>query len=112
MIKLLIIETGLFVVIGAVVFRLAWAFTKKWRVAWGSILVLAAILFIFVPGTLDESLIIEFGGKHPPKFDFNPLEINLFRCLGLVLGAWLASRILAARKRLGLEDEPPFDDFP
>lgn len=112
MLRILIIEILLTGIIGAVLFRLAWALTKKKTVSWASVLVLAAVIMLFVPGHIDETLIVEYGGRLPAEHDFAPVIVNLLRSLGLLAGAWLASLAIARRKQMGLEDKPPFDDFP
>ena len=112
MLRILIIEILLTGIIGAVLFRLAWALTKKKTVAWTSILIVAAAIMLFVPGHIDEMLIIEYGGKLPVEHDLAPVSVNLLRCLGLLAGAALAALAIAKRKKIGLEDQPPFDDYP
>ncbi|WP_293650482.1 hypothetical protein, partial [Thiolapillus sp.] len=106
------IEFLLMFVIGAVVFRLTWAFTQKKLPCWSSVLILVAIILLLVPGHIDETLIVEFGGKTPPKHLLSPLAVNLLRCVGVLLGAWLATTVIGKRKKIGLEDKPPYDDFP
>ena len=112
LIRILSIEFLLMFVIGAVVFRLTWAFTQKKLPCWSSVLILVAIILLLVPGHIDETLIVEFGGKTPPKHLLSPLAVNLLRCVGVLLGAWLATTVIGKRKKIGLEDKPPYDDFP
>ena len=112
MIRILSIEFLLMFVLGAILFRIAWAFADRRLVCWGLVAAAALLVLLFLPGHIDEALVAEFGGKLPAKRLLNPLEINLIRALGLLLGALLADRIIARRRRLGLEDKPPYDDFP
>ncbi|BAO44891.1 hypothetical protein [Thiolapillus brandeum] len=112
MIRIISIEFLLMFVVGAVTFRLVWAFTGKTLPCWISVLLLAALILLFVPGHIDESLIVEFGGKLPEKYPLTPLALNLLRCAGLLLGALLAAIVIRKRKKIGLEDQPPYDDFP
>jgi len=112
MLKILIIEVLLSVVLGAILFRLLWALTRSKLASWLGILIASVIIMVFVPGHVDESLIAEYGGKLPVSRNFSPFMVNLMHCLGLVSGAWLASLAVAARKKIGLEDEPSYKDFP
>ncbi|HVC30782.1 MAG TPA: hypothetical protein VND24_06315 [Steroidobacteraceae bacterium] len=110
MIRILIIEFMLSGVIGAVVFRLAWAFTKQTKPAWGAIIVVA-IVVVLVPGSVDGWMLHEAG----PSLAREPhasLVLALLRGVALIAGAWLTSAIVAKRKRMGLEDEPRYKDFP
>ena len=112
MIRILSIEFLLMFVIGAISFRLVWAFTGKMLPCWIAVILLAVLILLFVPGHIDESLIVEFGGKLPEKYPLSPFALNLLRSAGLLLGAGLAAIVLAKRKAIGLEDTPPYDDFP
>jgi len=112
MLKILIIEVLLSGVLGAILFRLIWALTRSKVGSWTGILIAAIVIMIFVPGHVDESLITEYGGKLPVSRELSPFMVNLLHCLGLVAGAWLASLAVAARKKIGLEDEPTYKDFP
>ncbi|GEM_PF-1240033 len=112
MLKILIIEILLSAVLGAILYRLVWALTRSKVASWAGVLIASAIIMIFVPGHIDETLIVEYGGKLPVTHDLSPLTVNLLRCLGLVAGAGLASLAVAVRKKMGLEDKPPYDDFP
>jgi len=112
MIRILSIEILLSIVVGAVFYRLLWAFTRNKLACWIGIFSFLAIVLLFLPGHIDETLITEFGGKLPPKHQLSPLMVNLLRCLGLLAGAFLASTVIAKRKKIGLEDKPPYDDFP
>ncbi len=75
------------------------------------ILLGAAVVFI-LPGHIDSALITEFGDKLPPSRLPSPRTLNLLRAAMMLAGAGLASRVIARRRRLGLEDKPPYDDFP
>lgn len=112
MFRILIIEILLIGIIGAVLYRLAWAFTKKQIVSWLSVFAAAAAIMFFLPGHIDESLVAEYGGKLPLEHTPAPVIVNLLRCLGLIIGALLASWVVAARKKIGLEDKPPYKNFP
>ena len=112
MIRILSIEILLAVVFGAILYRVAWTFTKSTLACWATVLALAAAILLFVPGHIDQTLITEFGCKLPPRYELTPLMVNLLRCLGLLAGAGLAALAVSKRKKLGLEDEPPYDDFP
>src|SRR5487761_1377342 len=68
MFKILIIEGILSLLIGAVVFRLAWAFGKSNGVSWGLTAFLAVIVLIFSPGQIDSGLIGEYGGGRALSF--------------------------------------------
>ena len=112
MLKLLFIEILLTAIFGAVLYRVSWAFTKKVVVSWAVVLIAAAAILLLVPGHLDEALVAEYTSKVLVHYELSPLMVNLLRCLGLLAGAWLASRAVAARRKRGLEDEPPYKDFP
>jgi len=112
MLKILSIEILLSGVLGAILFRLVWALTRSKAAAWSGVLIASAILMIFVPGHVDERLIAEYGGKLPVSYELSPFMVNLLRCLGLIIGTWLASLAVAARKKIGLEDKPSYKDFP
>ncbi len=112
MLKILIIEILLSGVLGAILFRLLWALTRSKAGSWAGVLIASVIIIIFVPGHVDESLIAEYGGRLPVSRELAPFMVNLLHCLGLAFGAWLASLAVAARKKIGLEDEPSYKDFP
>lgn len=112
MLKILIIEILFSAVLGAILYRLVWALTRSKVASWAGILAASIIIIIFIPGHIDETLIVEYGGKLPVAHDLSPFVVNLLRCLGLIIGAGLASLAVAARKRIGLEDKPPYKDFP
>ncbi len=112
MLRILIIEFVLAGTIGAVCFRLAWAVTKNLWLAWGIVLILAILLSLFILGSVDVGLIHEFGGAFPAMNLPSPVLVGLNRCLGWIAGAGLAAMIVAKRKRIGLEDDIRFKDFP
>ena len=112
MLKILIIEILFSTVLGAVLFRLLWALIRSKIAAWSGVLIAAVIIIVFLPGHVDKSLIMEYGGKPPLSHELSPFIVSTLRCLGLVFGAWLASLAVAARKKIGLEDEPTYKDFP
>jgi len=103
MLKILIIEILLSGVLGAILFRLIWALTRSKTGSWAGVLIAAVIIIVFVPGHVDESLVVEYGGKLPISRELSPFMVNLLHCLGLVVGAWLASMAVAARKKLVLK---------
>lgn len=112
MFKILIIEILLSVILGAILFRFVWALTRSKGAAWAGVLIATILVMIFVPGHVDENLIIEYGGKLPVSPNLSPFMVNILHCLGLVAGAWLASMAVTTRKKMGLEDDPSYKDFP
>ena len=111
MFKILIIEGILSLLIGAVVFRLAWAFGKSNGVSWGLTAFLAVIVLIFSPGQIDSGLIGEYGGGRALSF-LSPFLLRALRALCVLVGAWLASRVVAKRRKMGLENDEEYRDFP
>ena len=112
MIRISIIEFLLSGLIGAVFFRLAWAFTKSTRASWGPVLVIVAVVAILVPASVDGWLVREHGAGFAATLALGPLAVDLLRCAGLLAGASLASIAVAKRKKMGLEDAPRYKDFP
>ena len=112
MLKILIIEVILSCVLGAVVFRLSWALTKSQLASWTVVFIISAIILFFFSGTINEDFIAEYAGEPSIADNLSPLIVNLLRCTGLLIGAWLASLAITSRKKIGLEDEPTYKDFP
>lgn len=113
MLKILVIECLLSCVLGAIAFRLAWAFSSSKAVAWGVALLLAAAVLLLLPGEMDEWLIRDYGGNPFHALDVSPFAVNLLRALSLLAGAWLASLAVRRRVKLGLNENPPrYKDFP
>lgn len=111
MFKILLIEGILSLLIGAVVFRLAWAFGKSKRASWGVTILLAVIVLVFSPGHIDSGLIGEYGGGRALPL-LTPFCLRSLRTLCLLAGAWLASRVVAKRQKMGLENDQKYEDFP
>ena len=111
MFKILIIEILLSVVLGAILFRLVWALTRSQVAAWAGVLIACITVMVFVPGHVDENLIIEYGGKFPVSRNLSPFMVNILHCLGLVVGAWLASMAVTTRKKLDLKMTRPIKIF-
>ncbi|MDE3023410.1 MAG: hypothetical protein KGI54_16440 [Pseudomonadota bacterium] len=112
MLRILIIEFILAGTIGAVCFRLAWAVTKSRWVAWGIVLILAILLSLLTPGSIDVELTHEVGVMSSATHLPSPVLVNLNRFLGWIVGAGLAAVVVTKRKKLGLEDDIRFKDFP
>lgn len=110
MMRILIIEFIFSGIIGAVFYRLAWAFTSKHSVSWIVVLIIMAVLYFFVPGNIDDFLIQEYGGGSMASL--HPLFIKMLRSAGLIVGTCLAAIIIVRREKKGLGKEPPFKDFP
>lgn len=73
MYKILIIEILLSGVLGAILFRFIWALTRSKAGSWTGVLIAAVIIIVFVPGHVDENLIVEYGGKLPISRELKPL---------------------------------------
>ena len=108
--RILIIEFILIGIIGAVFYRLAWAFTSKHSVSWAVVLIIMAAMYFFVPGNIDDFLIQEYGGISMASL--HPFLIMMLRSAELIVGACLAAIIVIRREKKGLGKEPPFKDFP
>ncbi len=80
--------------------------------SWAVVAIVVAVVMVFLPGDIDEYLISEYSGAPPPARDLSPFLVNLLRSLSLIAGAGLAAVIIAKRKRIGLEDDRPFKNFP
>lgn len=111
MIRILIIELIMSGVIGAVFYRLAWAFTSKHKVSWSIILIIMTALLFFVPGSIDEFFMQEYGGISSTE-NFQSILVKMIRSIGLIVGAGLATIVVVWRNKKGLGQEPPFKDFP
>ncbi len=112
MLHILVIECLFSGVLGAVAFRLAWAFSSSKKVAWGVAILLAVVVLLVLPGEIDEWLIRDYGGKPFHALAMSPFAVNLLRALCLLVGAWLASLAVRRRLKLGLEENPRYKDFP
>ena len=112
MIRALIIEFLLSGVIGAIVFRLSWAASKRNLMSWGVVLVVVAMTVIFIPGSIDGWHVQKYGAGFLTMPVPHPLVVQLLRSLGLIGGAWLASIVVARRKKRGFEEDRRFRDFP
>ncbi|WP_051848845.1 hypothetical protein [Thiomonas sp. FB-Cd] len=108
-IRILLIETLLFGLLGAVVFRLLFAFIRRLGIVWLLSLVAALGVSFTVSGSLDPRLLREWGSA---SASVSPLLIRALRALAWLAGAVLAQFAVARRARLGLEpppDLPPGD---
>lgn len=111
MVRILITEFILLALIGAIAFRLAWAFSKREKVVWGTIVVIG-FLVLLVPARLDRSLIQEYGGAPPIPTHLSSVMDLFDHLLGLLSGALAASFIVAKRVKAGLDHGSRFRDFP
>jgi hypothetical protein len=112
MIRVLVIECLLSALTGAIAFRLAWAFSKNWKIAWGLTILLALLAVFQFPGILDHWLVREFQKGVPPSLPMGPFTINALHSLCLLAGAGIASLVVSWRVRLGLDEEARYKDFP
>jgi hypothetical protein len=112
MVRILVIQCILAGLLGAIAYRLAWAFGHSRKLAWTVAIILATVVLFVLPGTIDDWIIREYGGRPSQALDLGPFVVNLLGALCLLLGAWLASLVVRRRIRLGLEEEPPYKDFP
>lgn len=107
----LIIEFIFSAVIGAIFFRLMWAITKNNWITWLVTLLIAIGLWVFLPVGIEQDVLYEFSGKReislPCGFCF---ELNRF--LGWWCGVVIAALIITKRRKMGLEDDIPYKDFP
>ena len=112
MVRILVVQCMLAGLVGAITFRLAWAFGHSRKLAWTVAIILAAVLLLVLPGTIDEWMIREYGGRPSHALAQSPFAVNLLGALSLLLGAWLASLVVRRRIRLGLEEDARDKDFP
>lgn len=112
MVRVILIQCTLAALLGAIAFRLAWAFGHSRRLAWAVAIILAAVVLLVLPGTIDDWIIREYGGRPSRALALGPFVVNSLGALCLLLGAWLASLVVRRRIRLGLEEDAHYKDFP
>lgn len=112
MVRILVIQCMLAGLLGAIAYRLAWAFGQSRKLAWAVAIILAAVVLFVLPGTIDDWIIREYGGRPSHALALSPFVVNSLGALCLLIGAWLASLMVRWRIRLGLEEDPPYKDFP
>lgn len=105
MIRILLIEALLFGLVGAIAFRLLFAFIRRMAVVWAISLLLIVVITIFIGARVDPQLLHEWGGS--PRSDLPAIVLRAVRAAVWLLGSLLAW--LAARKRKALGLEPPPD---
>ncbi|WP_291522752.1 hypothetical protein [Acidithiobacillus sp.] len=100
MLRILFIECLFSALLGAVIFRLAYAFLQRRCCAWVVALLTALLLGIGVSGVLHPYLVMSLAETSnrlipPPWFS------QLSRSLCYLAGAWLADLVVRRRERLG-----------
>ncbi len=109
MIRLLIIECVLSALLGAIVYRLAYAFLGQRRKAWVVALITAAALGAGVSGVIDPYLLREFTDVTGKSYVLPEWLIQTLRAFTYLLGAALAHRVVKKREALGFDHQPPYD---
>lgn len=111
MLRVLIIECLLFALLGAVAFRLLYAFIARTWAVWGISLLLIALISALTSGVVDPRLVQEFGGDS--LTGFSPGMLLAARAVAWIVGCVLAWLALRRRAALGLEQPenmPPGND--
>ncbi len=108
MARILIIEFLLGGILGAIVFRLAWEFTKSKRIAWVVVALVIVVVLVLGAGKLEY---IE-GWSSPPHLDLHVIAVafGLDRAFGWLLGSGLASFIVSKREKTLPHDEDRYLD--
>lgn len=109
MIRLLIIECLFSALLGAIAFRLAYAFLGQRRHAWVVTLVTAVILGAAVSGYIDPHLLHDFAVRHPEALTIPPWFLQALRAGTYILGAAIAAAVIKKREALGFDHQPPYD---
>lgn len=109
MLRILFIECLFSALLGAVIFRLAYAFLQRRCCAWAVALLTALLLGIGVSGVLHPYLVRSLAETSnrlipPPWFS------QLSRSLCYLAGAWLADRVVRRRERLGFGQKKDLRD--
>lgn len=105
MIRILLVESLLFLLLGAIAFRLSFAFLRRMVVAWAISVLLIVVITISIGARIDPALLHEFGAS--PRSVFPAIVLRGVRVAAWLLGSLLAW--LAVRKRKALGMEPPLD---
>ena len=105
MIRILLVETLLFGLLGAIAFRLLFAFIRRMAIAWAISVLLIVVITIFLSASVDPQLLHEWGAS--PRSVFPAIVLRAVRAAAWLLGSLLAW--LAVRKRKALGMEPPPD---
>jgi hypothetical protein len=110
MIRILLVEALLFALLGAIAFRLLFAFIRRMAIAWAISVLLIVVITIFLSASVDPQLLHEWGGSL--HGDLSAIVLRAVRAAAWLLGSLLAWLVLRKRKALGLEpppDLPPGD---
>jgi hypothetical protein len=105
MIRILLVETLLFGLLGAIAFRLSFAFIRRMAIAWAVSVLLIVMITISIGARIDPALLHEFGAS--PRSVLPAIVLRAVRAAAWLLGSLLAW--LAVRKRKALGMEPPPD---
>ena len=97
MVRVLIIEFLLGGVLGAIVFRLVWEWTKSKRIAWTVVVLFIVIVLVLGAGKLEYVSDL----AKPPTLDPRLIAVvfGLDRALGWLLGSGLASLVVSKREK-------------
>ena len=111
MIRILLVEILLFGLLGAIAFRLSFAFIRRMAVAWAISVLLIVVITIFLSAAVDPQLLREWSGS-PHGTSLPAIVLRAVRAAAWLLGSLLAWLAVRKRKALGLEpppDLPPGD---
>lgn len=104
MIRILHVETLLFGLLGAIAFRLLFAFIRRMAIAWAISVLLIVVITICVGARIDPALLHEFGAS--ARSVLLAIVLRAVRAAAWLLGALLAWLALRKRKVLGMEPPP------
>lgn len=105
MIRILLIEVLLFGLLGAIVFRLLFAFIRRMAIAWAISVLLIVVITIFIGTRVDPQLLHEWGGSLRSAA-LPAIVLRAVRAAAWLLGSLLAWLAVRKRKALGIEPPP------
>ena len=112
MIRMLLVETLLFGLLGAIAFRLLFAFIRHMAIAWAISVLLIVVITIFLRADVDPQLLHEWSGSSHGA-SLPAIVLRAVRAAAWLLGSLLAWLAVRKRKALGMEPPPdlPPDDI-
>lgn len=105
MIRILLVETLLFTLLGAIAFRLLFAFIRRMAIAWAIGVLLIMVITIFLSASVDPQLLHEWGGSLRGAA-VPAIVLRAVRAAAWLLGSLLAWLAVRKRKALGMEPPP------
>lgn len=106
MIRIVIAECLLSGLLGAILYRLAYAILGRRSKAWIVALLTAIALGAGVSGVLDPYLLREFAAKSS-SCHLTCWLVQTLRAVAYLFGAFVADRVVKKRESLGFDHQPP-----